>query len=92
MPLSYVIRKDDVVLAIATPLTANIGWGLYPYSTEYGSVEENLLLEHRILMRYFVMITPRYITTWKKRLGLRLTPLLSSNLNAGKMEEELGMP
>ena len=39
MPLSYVIRKDDVVPEIAPPLTAIVGWSLYPYSTEYGSVE-----------------------------------------------------
>ena len=39
VPLSYVIRKDVVVPDIAPPLTASFGWGLYPYSTEYDSVE-----------------------------------------------------
>ena len=55
-------------------------------------LRENFLLEHRILMRYFIMIMLTYITTWKKQLGLRLMPLLSRPFNAGKMEEELGMP
>ena len=54
-------------------------------------LRENLLLDHRILTRYFVMITPRYITTWNNRLGLRLTLLISRPFNAVKMEEDLGM-
>ena len=39
VPLSYVIRKYAVFPYIAPPLPTIIGWGLYPYSTEYGSVE-----------------------------------------------------
>ena len=35
--------KDDVFPAISRPLAAIIGWGLYPYSTEYGSVEGELV-------------------------------------------------
>ena len=42
MSLSYVIRKDAVVPALAPHLATIFGWGLYPYSTEYGSVEEEL--------------------------------------------------
>ena len=30
IPLSYVIRNDAVVPAIAPPLAAIVGWGLYP--------------------------------------------------------------
>ena len=40
--LSYVIRKDDVVPAITPPLAAIVGWSLYPYSTDYISVEGEL--------------------------------------------------
>ena len=40
---SYIIRKDVVVPAIAPPLASIVGWGLYPYSTEYGSVEVELV-------------------------------------------------
>ena len=43
VPLSYVIRKDAVVTDIAPPLAAIIGWGVYPYLTEYGSVERELV-------------------------------------------------
>ena len=45
VPLSYVIRKDAVFPAIALPLAAIMGWGLYPYSTEYGSVEGELVAQ-----------------------------------------------
>ena len=44
-PLSYAIRKDAVFPAIALPLAAIMGWGLYPYSTEYGSVEGELVAQ-----------------------------------------------
>ena len=43
VPLSYVITKYAVVPATAPPLTTNIGWVLYPYSTEYGSVDGELV-------------------------------------------------
>ena len=43
VPLSYVIRKDAVVSAIAPTLAAIVGWGFYPYSTEYGSVKGELV-------------------------------------------------
>ena len=62
MPLSYVIRKDDFVLAIAPPLAAIVGYGLYPYSTEYGSVEGELVAR----ASHSHAMTPRYITTWNK--------------------------
>ena len=42
-PLSYAIRKDAVFPAIAPPLAAIFGWGFYPYSTEYGYVEGELV-------------------------------------------------
>ena len=42
VPLSYVIRKYAVFPYIAPPLPTIIGWGLYPYSTKYGSVEGEL--------------------------------------------------
>ena len=43
VPLSYVIRKDAVVPATAPPLATIIGGVLYPYSTEYSSVEGELV-------------------------------------------------
>ena len=45
MPLSYVTRKDAVVPAIAPPLAAIVGWSLYRYSTEYSSVEGELVAQ-----------------------------------------------
>ena len=45
VPLSYVIKNDYVVPAIAPPLAAIVEWGLYPYSTEYGSVEGELVAQ-----------------------------------------------
>ena len=38
MPLSFVVRNDAVVRAIAPPLATIFRWGLYAYLNEYCSV------------------------------------------------------
>ena len=43
MPLCYVIRKDAVVPATDPPFAEILGGSLYPYSTEYVSVEGELV-------------------------------------------------